>query len=218
LLAAGGRLSSRASESTGQAPNRSFCVLQVFEEIDRPARLQTAPDWGLALAGLFNPTIRAVKEQLYQVRRPWVVDSAEFERTFGWNATPLPEAGYLTGARGSSPPEPKGAFTRPFEVMVSGPDDVYVERKRRLERVRGQACEPTPSPLPGCLSGGYPVVNGPSTGNTANPRGDRRRSRHLAYLRPLEALAAGRALDVCNLTTLPSFGLRARNVVRGSRG
>jgi len=64
----------------------------VFEEIGRPARLQTAPDWGLALAGLFNPTIRAVKEQLYQVRRPWVVDSAEFERTFGWSATPLPEA------------------------------------------------------------------------------------------------------------------------------
>jgi len=64
----------------------------VFEEIGRPARLQTAPDWGLTLAGLFNPTIRAVKEQLYQVRRPWVVDSAEFEWTFGWSATPLPEA------------------------------------------------------------------------------------------------------------------------------
>jgi len=54
------------------------------------------------------------------------------------NIGPIPEAGYLTGARGSSPPGPKGAFTRPFEVMVSGPDDVYVERKRPTATVGGR--------------------------------------------------------------------------------
>ena len=51
-----------------------------------------------ALAGLFNPTIRAVREQLYQSERPWVVDSGKFERAFGWSATPLPEAIRATAA------------------------------------------------------------------------------------------------------------------------
>ena len=66
-------------------------VEMVFEELGRPARLQVTPRWALALAGLFSPTIRAVTEQLYQVERPWVVDSSKFERTFGWRATPLTE-------------------------------------------------------------------------------------------------------------------------------
>jgi len=67
-------------------------VEMVFGEVGRPARLQTAPAWGLTLAGLFNPTIRAVREQLFQVERPWVVDSGKFEQTFGLRATPLPAA------------------------------------------------------------------------------------------------------------------------------
>jgi nucleoside-diphosphate-sugar epimerase len=64
----------------------------VFAEVGRPPRLQAAPRWGLALAGLFNPTLRAVREQLHQSERPWVVDSSRFERTFRAHATPLAEA------------------------------------------------------------------------------------------------------------------------------
>jgi nucleoside-diphosphate-sugar epimerase len=67
-------------------------VEMVFAEVGGPPRLRAAPRWGLALAGLFNPTLRAVREQLYQSERPWVVDSSRFEGTFGWGATPLPEA------------------------------------------------------------------------------------------------------------------------------
>ena len=70
---------------------RRFVEL-VFAVVDRPPRLRAAPRWGLALAGMFNPTVRAVREQLYQSERPWVVDSSKFERTFGWRATPLPDA------------------------------------------------------------------------------------------------------------------------------
>jgi nucleoside-diphosphate-sugar epimerase len=70
---------------------RGFVEL-VFGEAGRPARLQTAPAWSLALAGLFNPTIRAVREQLFQVERAWVVDSSKFEQAFGLRATPLPDA------------------------------------------------------------------------------------------------------------------------------
>jgi hypothetical protein len=46
----------------------------------------------IAMAALFNPTLRAVREQLYQSERPWIVDSSKFEHTFGWTATPLPDA------------------------------------------------------------------------------------------------------------------------------
>jgi len=67
-------------------------VRTVFEAAGRPARLRATPPWVLGLAASFNPTLRAVKEQLYQSERPWVVDSGKFERAFGWKATPLSDA------------------------------------------------------------------------------------------------------------------------------
>jgi nucleoside-diphosphate-sugar epimerase len=67
-------------------------VEMVFEETGHSPRLRAAPRWGLALAAPFNPTLRAVREQLYQSERPWVVDSSKFERAFGWRASPLSEA------------------------------------------------------------------------------------------------------------------------------
>jgi nucleoside-diphosphate-sugar epimerase len=67
-------------------------VEMVFAELGNFPRLRATPRWGLVLAGLFNPTVRAVREQLYQSERPWRVDSARFEQTFGWRATPLHEA------------------------------------------------------------------------------------------------------------------------------
>lgn len=67
-------------------------VEMVFETTSRPARLRVAPGWGIALGALFDPTLRAVKEQLYQSERPWVVDSSRFENAFGWTAAPLSSA------------------------------------------------------------------------------------------------------------------------------
>lgn len=67
-------------------------VQMVFASAGHPPRLRTAPRWGIAMAALFNPTLRAVKEQLYQTERPWVVDSSKFERVFGQSATPLQDA------------------------------------------------------------------------------------------------------------------------------
>jgi len=75
-----------------QAVSTRRFVEMVFQELGRPVRLQVTPGWAVAMVGLFNPMIRAVTEQLYQVERPWVVDSSKFERTFGWSATPLREA------------------------------------------------------------------------------------------------------------------------------
>jgi nucleoside-diphosphate-sugar epimerase len=67
-------------------------VQMVFEAAGQSPRLRAAPRWGITMGALFSPTLRAVKEQLYQSERPWVVDSSSFERTFGWAATPLPDA------------------------------------------------------------------------------------------------------------------------------
>ena len=65
-------------------------VQMVFEAVGHPPRMRAAP--GIALAALFNPILRAVKEQLFQSERPWVVDSSKFERAFGGEATPLSDA------------------------------------------------------------------------------------------------------------------------------
>jgi nucleoside-diphosphate-sugar epimerase len=67
-------------------------VQMIFESAGHPPRLREAPRWGIAMAALFNPTLRAVKEQLYQSERPWVVDCSKFERAFRWGAMPLPDA------------------------------------------------------------------------------------------------------------------------------
>jgi nucleoside-diphosphate-sugar epimerase len=67
-------------------------VQMVFESAGQPPRLRAAPRWGIAMAALLNPTLRAVKEQLYQSERPWVVDSSRFEQAFGWTAMPLQDA------------------------------------------------------------------------------------------------------------------------------
>lgn len=67
-------------------------VENVFEAAGHPPRLRVASRWGLALAAPFNPTLRAVREQLYQSERSWVVDSSKFERAFGWRASPLQDA------------------------------------------------------------------------------------------------------------------------------
>jgi nucleoside-diphosphate-sugar epimerase len=78
-------------------PNAPAVSLRRFVELvaaaaDADARVRTAPSWVLAVAGLVHPTVRAVREQLYQFERPWLVDSSDFEATFGWRATPLEDA------------------------------------------------------------------------------------------------------------------------------
>jgi hypothetical protein len=67
---------------------RRFVEL-VFAAIGAPMRLQRVPQVVIALLAIFDPTLRALREQRYQTERPWIVDSTKFERVFGWGATPL---------------------------------------------------------------------------------------------------------------------------------
>jgi nucleoside-diphosphate-sugar epimerase len=58
-----------------------------------PARAQTLPPPMLAIAGLFSPLMRELRETTYQFRAPFVVDSSKFERVLGvFDATPHREA------------------------------------------------------------------------------------------------------------------------------
>jgi nucleoside-diphosphate-sugar epimerase len=67
----------------------------VFEAAGRPtpAKAQIAGPALLAVAGLFSPMLRELRETQYQFRRPFVIDSPKFERAFGpLETTPHPDA------------------------------------------------------------------------------------------------------------------------------
>jgi hypothetical protein len=68
--------------------------------VGRPPRSASS---GVALGDgddrLFDPTMRAVIEQLYQSERPWLVGSSKFERAFGSGAKPQQQAVPATVAR-----------------------------------------------------------------------------------------------------------------------
>jgi nucleoside-diphosphate-sugar epimerase len=67
-------------------------IEMVFQQLQRPARLQTVPRLMISMLGVFIPAMRAVKETLYQSERPWVVDHSKFARAFGSRPTPHEQA------------------------------------------------------------------------------------------------------------------------------
>lgn len=60
----------------------------VCAEAGVPLRLAVAPRPGIALLALFDPTMRAVKSQLYESEQPFVVDHSKYARVFGDASTP----------------------------------------------------------------------------------------------------------------------------------
>jgi nucleoside-diphosphate-sugar epimerase len=67
----------------------------VFEAAGRPtpAKAQIMGPALLAVAGVFSPMLRELRETAYQFRRPFVIDSSKFEGAFGrLEPTPHPEA------------------------------------------------------------------------------------------------------------------------------
>ena len=70
---------------------RRFVEL-VFKQAGQSPRLRVAPKLAFTALGLVNPTMRAVKERLYQTEHPWMVDHSKFEQAFGAAPTPHPDA------------------------------------------------------------------------------------------------------------------------------
>lgn len=66
---------------------RQFVNL-VFETAGSTPRLSAAPRALVSVMALFSPIMRALKEQLYQFERPFVMDSSRFTRVFGATVTP----------------------------------------------------------------------------------------------------------------------------------
>ena len=70
---------------------RAFIAL-VFEELDKPVKIQAVPGWLISLLGIFDPMMRELPEVLYQSEQPFVVDHSKYERAFGISTTPHREA------------------------------------------------------------------------------------------------------------------------------
>ncbi|WP_271218066.1 NAD-dependent epimerase/dehydratase family protein [Streptosporangium carneum] len=54
--------------------------------------VKAMPHWMIRAAGLFSPMLGELEELRYQFVRPFVLDSSDFQRTFGVTPTPMDEA------------------------------------------------------------------------------------------------------------------------------
>lgn len=73
-------------------------VYDRFGPADSPrVRVRSVPSAAVRLAGLFDPTMRAIVEMQYQFEEPFIVDSSLILRELGVAATPIEEALAVTG-------------------------------------------------------------------------------------------------------------------------
>lgn len=70
---------------------RQFMTL-VFEEAGQPLKISAVNRLMLTLAIPFLPPAREILEMLYEFEKPFIVDSSQFEKTFGMKPTPIREA------------------------------------------------------------------------------------------------------------------------------
>ena len=70
---------------------RQFATL-VYEAAGGELKLSATPAVLLAVLAMFDPTMRAVREQQYQREAAWVVDDSKFRSAFGADITPHAEA------------------------------------------------------------------------------------------------------------------------------
>ena len=70
---------------------RQFLQL-VFDEAGANPGVRAMSRPLLSFVGLFNPMLRELKETLYQLERPFVMDHGKYERAFAANPTPHREA------------------------------------------------------------------------------------------------------------------------------
>jgi nucleoside-diphosphate-sugar epimerase len=60
--------------------------------LDQPGSVRVVPNWALTAIGLVSPTMRAVREMVYQWEHPYVIDDRRFQAAFGPGTTPIDEA------------------------------------------------------------------------------------------------------------------------------
>ena len=55
-------------------------------------RVRAVPNWALTALGVVSPTLRAVREMVYQWEHPYVIDDRRFRASFGVEPTPIDAA------------------------------------------------------------------------------------------------------------------------------
>lgn len=64
----------------------------IFGELGQPVKASAMGKFMLRLGGLFIPEARESVEMFYEFDRPFIVDSSQFEQTFGMATTPIQDA------------------------------------------------------------------------------------------------------------------------------
>jgi nucleoside-diphosphate-sugar epimerase len=64
----------------------------ISAELGQPVKASAMGKFMLRLGGLFIPEARESVEMFYEFDRPFIVDSSQFEQTFGMKATPIEDA------------------------------------------------------------------------------------------------------------------------------
>ena len=65
---------------------RQFLEL-IFEEAGKTPKVMAAPGFLVKMMGLFNPMMRELKEILYEVEKPYIVDHSKYKNKFGEDTT-----------------------------------------------------------------------------------------------------------------------------------
>ena len=78
----------------------------IFAELGTKGKIRAANGLPLTVMAWFSQTMRNLKrEKVYQFTTPWLVDHSDYERTFGLDVTPHPEAVKQTVAWLADPPD-----------------------------------------------------------------------------------------------------------------
>ncbi len=75
---------------SGAAHTTREMITLIARACSQPAKFMVAGRWLVTLLAFFNPTMRELKEVLYQFERPFVLESTKFETKFG-NLSTRPE-------------------------------------------------------------------------------------------------------------------------------
>ncbi|WP_052548692.1 NAD-dependent epimerase/dehydratase family protein [Enhygromyxa salina] len=62
------------------------------QALGQAGAIRAVPSWALTAVGVVSPTVRAIREMIYQWEVPYVIDDRRFCATFGVEATPIDEA------------------------------------------------------------------------------------------------------------------------------
>jgi nucleoside-diphosphate-sugar epimerase len=89
-------LDDRADGRAWHIPNASAITQRAFLEkafsqVGHAPKLKALPAWMLTFLSPFVPILRELKEMQYEFTQDFIVDSSDFEQTFGWSATPYDE-------------------------------------------------------------------------------------------------------------------------------